>query len=108
MGSLYRFECVDSYCTAVGLKKQLSIRENRGYEVYRLRYTHKSTERSDAEAFFSNLKKERIKRKIYPSREEARADAFDYVEIFYNRTRRHSHIGMKSPYGLELVSKAWR
>ena len=39
MGSLYRFECVDSYCTAVGLKKQLSIRENRGYEVYRLRYT---------------------------------------------------------------------
>lgn len=59
-----------------------------------------------AEAFFSNLKKERIKRRIYPSREEARADVFDYIEIFYNRTRRHSHIGMKSPYDFELASKA--
>jgi len=57
-----------------------------------------------AEAFLSSLKKERIKRKIYPSREEARADVFDYIEIFYNRTRRHSHIGMRSPYDFEIAS----
>ena len=39
--SLYRFECADSYCTAVGLKKQLSIREKRGSEACRLRCTQK-------------------------------------------------------------------
>ncbi len=38
-----------------------------------------------AESFFSSLKKERIRRRIYRSREEARADIFDYIEVFYNR-----------------------
>jgi hypothetical protein len=38
-----------------------------------------------AESFFSSLKNERIRRRIYPSREEARADVLDYIEVFYNR-----------------------
>jgi putative transposase len=54
-----------------------------------------------AESFFSSLKKERIRRRIYRSREEARADVFDYIEIFYNRTRRHSHLGQVSPHDFE-------
>lgn len=61
-----------------------------------------------AESFFSNLKKERIKRRIYRTRDDARADVFDYVEVFYNRTRRHSHIGMQSPYAFEQASKVGR
>lgn len=61
-----------------------------------------------AESFFSNLKKERIKRTIYRTRDDARADVFDYIEVFYNRTRRHSHIGMQSPYAFEQASKAGR
>lgn len=57
-----------------------------------------------AESFFSSLKKERIRRKIYPSREEARSDVFDYIEVFYNRSRRHSHIGDVSPVAFEQAS----
>lgn len=42
-----------------------------------------------AESFFSLLKTERIKRKIYKTRDEARADIFDYIELNYNSRRRH-------------------
>ena len=42
-----------------------------------------------AESFFQLLKRERIKRKIYATRDEARADVFDYIELFYNTRRRH-------------------
>ena len=53
------------------------------------------------ESFFSSLKTERVGRKVYRSRDEARADVFDYVERFYNPTRRHSTIGYKSPIDFE-------
>ena len=42
-----------------------------------------------AESFFQLLKRERIKRRIYPTREAARSDVFDYTEMFYNPRRRH-------------------
>jgi putative transposase len=57
-----------------------------------------------AESFFSSLKKERVRRRIYRTRDEARADLFDYIEVFYNRIRRHSHIGQLSPYDFEMAS----
>lgn len=44
-----------------------------------------------AESFFQLLKRERIKRKIYPTRDAARADVFDYIELFYNTKRRHGY-----------------
>lgn len=44
-----------------------------------------------AESFFSSLKKERIRKRIYKTRDMARADVFDYIEAFYNQTPRHSH-----------------
>jgi len=50
------------------------------------------------------LKKERIRRRIYQSREEARADVFDYIEVFYNRIRRHSHLGQMSPCDFEQAA----
>lgn len=53
------------------------------------------------ESFFSSLKKERIKRRIYETREEGRSDVFDYIEVFYNRSRRHSSLGQLSPYEFE-------
>lgn len=56
-----------------------------------------------AESFFSNLKKERIKRKIYSTREEAKSDIFDYIEVFYNRTRRHSFLNQLSPMAFEQL-----
>jgi len=44
-----------------------------------------------AESFFSNLKKEEIRRKIYKTRDDARAAVFNYIEMFYNPKRRHTH-----------------
>jgi putative transposase len=57
-----------------------------------------------AESFFSSLKKERIRKRIYKTRELAKANIFDYIEVFYNRTRRHSHIGGVSPEVFEQAS----
>lgn len=56
------------------------------------------------ESFFGSLKKERIKKRIYKTRELARADVFDYIEVFYNRQRRHSHLGGVSPEAYEQAS----
>ncbi len=58
-----------------------------------------------AESFFSSLKKERIKKRIYKTRDLAKEDIFDYIEAFYNRTRRHSHLGGVSPEVFETASK---
>jgi putative transposase len=53
------------------------------------------------ESFFSSLKTERIGKKVYRTRDDARADVFDYVERFYNPVRRHSTIGYVSPVEFE-------
>ena len=53
------------------------------------------------ESFFSSLKVERVAAKIYRTRDEARADLFDYIERFYNPRRRHSTIGYLSPMEFE-------
>ena len=53
------------------------------------------------ESFFTSLKTERTARKIYRSRNEAKADVFDYIERFYNAIRRHSTIGYLSPVEFE-------
>jgi len=53
------------------------------------------------ESFFSSLKTERTARKTYKTRDQARADVFDYIERFYNPRRRHSTLGYLSPMEFE-------
>lgn len=53
------------------------------------------------ESFFSSLKTERTERRTYRTRNEAKADVFDYIERFYNAVRRHSTIGYVSPVEFE-------
>lgn len=53
------------------------------------------------ESFFSSLKTERTARKAYRTRNEAKADVFDYIARFYNAIRRHSTIGYLSPVEFE-------
>ena len=53
------------------------------------------------ESFFSSLKTERTARRTYRTRDEARADVFDYIERFYNAARRHSTLGYLSPVEFE-------
>jgi putative transposase len=58
------------------------------------------------ESFFSSLKTERTARRTYRTRDEARADVFDYVERFYNPRRRHSTLGYLAPTEFELRAQS--
>ena len=49
------------------------------------------------ESFFSALKREWTHHQSYPTREAARQSLFEYIEVFYNRRRRHSALGYLSP-----------
>jgi putative transposase len=54
-----------------------------------------------AESFFATLKKELVHRRSWPSRRELISEVFQYIEVFYNRTRRHSTLGYLSPIDYE-------
>ncbi len=54
-----------------------------------------------AESFFNLFKRERIRRRTYKTRVEARQDVFDYIEMFYNPTRKHVRNGMLLPVEFE-------
>ena len=50
-----------------------------------------------SESFFNSLKNERVHGTTYATRADAQADLFEYIEVFYNRSRRHSTLGYSSP-----------
>jgi len=58
-----------------------------------------------AESFFNLLKRERIRRRVYKTRDDARSDVFDYIEFFYNPKRKHARNGMLSPVDFEWQQK---
>lgn len=91
-GSQYGSDDWTRFCGAHNLDPSMSRRGN-------------CWDNAVAESFFSSLKKERIKKRIYKTRDLARADIFDYIEMFYNPTRRHSHLGGVSPEAFESASK---
>ena len=57
-----------------------------------------------AESFFHTLKTELVHHEDYRSRIEAKASIFEYIEVFYNRQRRHSHIGQMAPLAFEAAA----
>jgi transposase InsO family protein len=59
-----------------------------------------------AESFFKSLKTERTYWRHYRTRDEARRDIFQYIEVFYNRQRLHSKLGYQSPMQFELAALA--
>ncbi len=59
-----------------------------------------------SESFFKTLKVERVNDRDYWTREEAKTDIADYIELFYNRKRRHSYLGYASPVEYELQNAA--
>jgi transposase InsO family protein len=56
---------------------------------------------SVAESFFATLKKELFRRRTWPTKAELRTEVFDYIEVFYNRQRRHKTLGQISPVDFE-------
>lgn len=59
-----------------------------------------------AESVFSTLKTELVYTRKFRSREEAKRDIFEYIEVFYNRFRRHSTLGNVSPEKFEMRESA--
>ncbi|MEH8312040.1 IS3 family transposase [Klebsiella pneumoniae] len=90
-GSQYGSDDWQRFCRANNLVPSMSRRGN-------------CWDNAVAESFFSSLKKERNRKRIYKTRDLARADIFDYIEVFYNRARRHSHLGGVSPEAFEQAS----
>ncbi|EOI1393175.1 IS3 family transposase [Klebsiella oxytoca] len=90
-GSQYGSDDWQRFCRANHLAPSMSRRGN-------------CWDNAVVESFFSSLKKERIRKRIYKTRDLARADIFDYIEVFYNRARRHSHLGGVSPEAFEQAS----
>ena len=60
------------------------------------------------ESFFATLKKELIHGVDFATRAEARAAVFEYIEVFYNRQRRHSTLGYQSPVEFEQRAREAR
>ncbi|WP_123249686.1 IS3 family transposase [Enterobacter hormaechei] len=83
-GSQYTSHEWQSFLKSHGLEGSMSRRGN-------------CHDNAGAESFFQLLKRERIKKKIYGTREEARSDIFDYIEMFYNSKRRHGSSDQMSP-----------
>ena len=54
-----------------------------------------------AESFFHTLKVEEVYGQSYETRQEAKSCIFEYIEVFYNRKRRHSYLGLESPQVFE-------
>lgn len=90
-GSQYGSDDWQRFCRAHRLQPSMSRRGN-------------CWDNAVAESFFSSLKKERVRKRVYKTRDLARADVFDYIEVFYNRSRRHSHLGGVSPEAFEKAS----
>jgi putative transposase len=87
-GSQYTSHDWSAFLKAHGLEGSMSRRGN-------------CHDNAVAESFFQLLKRERIKRKIYSTRDEARSDIFDYIELFYNSRRRHGFNNQLSPVEFE-------
>jgi putative transposase len=87
-GSQYTSHDWSSFLQAHGLEGSMSRRGN-------------CHDNAVAESFFQLLKRERIRRKVYTTREEARSDIFDYIEMFYNTRRRHGFNNQLSPVEYE-------
>jgi putative transposase len=81
------------FCKEHGLKRSMSRRGN-------------CYDNAAMESFFGSLKKERVRRKCYRTRVEARSDLFEYIEVFYNRKRRHEHLDYQSPADFERMFNA--
>ena len=57
-----------------------------------------------AESFFHTLKTELVHHEDYQSRDAARTSIFEYIEVFYNRQRRHSHLDLQAPLAYEMMT----
>ena len=77
-----------------------SLMESKGM-VSSMSRTGNCYDNAAMESFFATLKRERVYHEHYYTHAQARASVFEYIEVFYNRKRRHSSLGYKSPVEFE-------
>jgi putative transposase len=94
-GTQYGSDAWRRFCKANRLEPSMSRRGN-------------CWDNAVAESFFSSLKKERIKKRIYASRDSAIVEIGEYIDGFYNAKRRHSYLGGISPDEFEAVHRRRR
>jgi transposase InsO family protein len=87
-GSQYAATAYQQQLRAAGMTSSMSRRGN-------------CWDNACVESFFGTLKRELIHHRRYRTREEARQEIFEYLEVFYNRQRRHSTLGYQSPAEFE-------
>ena len=104
-GSQYTSEDFQRLLKDQGITCSMSQREAIHYATSRMWHCHSRKgecwDSAAMESFFSTLKLERVHRQRYKTRDEARADIFDYIERFYNPKRRHSTLNGISPVEFE-------
>jgi len=83
-GSQYASHEFQSRLAAYGMRSSMSRKGN-------------CWDNAPTESFFNSLKNERVHATRYRTHQEAKADLFEYIEVFYNRSRRHSSLGLVSP-----------
>jgi len=83
-GSQYASHAVRAQLTRYGLCASMSRKGN-------------CWDNAPTESFFNSLKNERVHGKTYATRAQAQTDLFEYIEVFYNRVRRHSTLGYQAP-----------
>jgi len=91
-GTQYGSDAWRRFCIANRLEPSMSRRGN-------------CWDNAVAESFFSSLKKERVKKRIYADRDVARLDLSGYIDDFYNSVRRHSYLGGVSPNDFEAAHR---
>lgn len=94
-GTQYGSDARRRYCRSHHLEPSMSRRGN-------------CWDNAVAESFFSSIKKERIKKHISSDRDTATKDIADYIESFYNPTRRHGHLGGVGPEEFETANRRGR
>ena len=90
-GSQYGSDDFQRFCRAHKLESSMSRSAN-------------CSDNAVAKKFFIGLKKERVRKRVYKTGDLARADIFDYIEVFYNGTCRHSHLDDVSPEAFECAA----
>ena len=83
------------------MSREAHVRFCESVEVRVLRAT-----RPPMESWFHTLKTELVNHRDYLTRVQAKADIFEYIEVFYNRSRRHSGLGYMTPAKYEMVKRA--
>ena len=89
-GSQYTAHAYQAYLQRYGIQPSMSRKGN-------------CWDNAVAESFFGTLKEECVKETAYASRDEARGALFTYIEVYYNRVRRHSTLGYVSPLHYEMM-----